>query len=113
MTILPDRGEHPIDISSQRLLEQAVTTADHYMFHAKQLVDERFGKGYATKHPELVVAFMYTAAADYGAGILAQQLRAGLDNIAVQLADIGEQMHTIANAIDMVSEKMPDGPPRD
>ena len=37
------------------------------------------------KHPQLVAAYMQTAAMDFGAGIIAQQVRAGLELIAMEL----------------------------
>jgi hypothetical protein len=45
------------------------------------------GEGASRKHPELIAAYMQTAAMDFAGGIVAQQIRAGLDNIAKKITD--------------------------
>jgi hypothetical protein len=72
----------PIEIGFDALMRQATMTAHDYMRDSVENIDKLFGEGYAKKHPELVVGYMRTAAADLGAAILAQQVRAGLDAIA-------------------------------
>jgi hypothetical protein len=57
-------------------MRQAWMTAHDYMLHAKSDIDEIFGDGYATRHPELVGAYMKTAVTDYGAWVLMTQLEA-------------------------------------
>jgi hypothetical protein len=54
-----------ITASVETLLNQAQDTATDYMVRAVGQIDETFGTGYAAKHPELVGAFMRTAAADF------------------------------------------------
>lgn len=46
-------------------MEQAGWTADTYLGAAIKYIDKRFGKGYAKKNPQLVGAFMQTAAIDF------------------------------------------------
>lgn len=53
--------------------EQATSTAKYYMRAGFQAVDDVFGEGYAQAHPELVAAYMRTAAADFHTSILTQQ----------------------------------------
>lgn len=53
------------------LMRQAGMTAAVYMSDAIDEIDRAFGKGYAKGHPELVGAFMQTAASDYHAACLA------------------------------------------
>lgn len=52
-------------LKAEIAMEQAVTTAAYYMDGAIRHIDEKFGKGYAAKHPELVGAFMQACAADF------------------------------------------------
>lgn len=55
------------------LMRQASMTAQFYMLKAKADIDEMFGNGYAAKHPELVAAYMQTAARDFQAMIAYNQ----------------------------------------
>lgn len=48
-----------------KLMQQAWKTASDYMMWAKSEIDALFGKGYASRHPELVGVFMTTAAQDF------------------------------------------------
>lgn len=53
--------------SAEILAEQAAKTASGWMSDAVTGIDELFGKGYAKQHPELVAAFMQSAAIDEAA----------------------------------------------
>jgi hypothetical protein len=46
-------------------LDQASMTASTYMGEAKRHIDQEFGDHFAIQHPELVAAFMQTAASDF------------------------------------------------
>ena len=58
-------------ISDETLMRQASMTATEYLDAAIENIDFRFGSGFAKQHPELVGAFMITAALDYAATSLA------------------------------------------
>ena len=47
------------------LMRQASMTANDYMWDAIRDIDILLGEGYAAKHPELIGAYMQTAAQDY------------------------------------------------
>ena len=68
--------------SASTLLDQAQKTAHDYLIDAVKNIDEELGEGYAARHPELIAAYMSVAAKDFETGMMAQQLRAGLDAIA-------------------------------
>lgn len=53
--------------SAEILAEQAAKTASGWMSDAVTGIDKLFGKGYAKQHPELVAAFMQSAAIDEAA----------------------------------------------
>jgi hypothetical protein len=46
-------------------MRQAAMTADAYLGDALGAIDTYLGKGYARQHPELIAAFMRTAAQDF------------------------------------------------
>jgi len=73
-----------IALSGAELMQQASWTADEYLLHAIERIDMRLGKGYAKAHPELIGAFMQTAALDFAAGIVAKMID--------RLADAAERM---------------------
>jgi hypothetical protein len=75
------------------LMGQAMMTAHDYMLNAKRDIDKIFGADFATNHPELVCAYMRTAAEDCNAAITAKAIGAGLSEIANAIS-----MHT--NAIE-------------
>ncbi|ASA53866.1 hypothetical protein GX95_04010 [Salmonella enterica subsp. enterica serovar Minnesota] len=51
-------------LSASDIERQAVNTAAYWMERAIHEINGLFGNGYAEKHPELVAAFMQTAARD-------------------------------------------------
>jgi hypothetical protein len=57
---------------NQELLEQAPMTAEVYLRAAVRCIDNLLGAGYAKEHPELIVGFMQTAAAELGSAAIAQ-----------------------------------------
>ena len=67
------------------LMEKAHMTAYEYMRHAKLDIDAQFGAGYAAAHPELVAAYMQTAALDY-------LVNFGLQRLASDLASVAEAL---------------------
>lgn len=73
---------HSITIDGDTMLRQAKMTAHDYLLSAVHDIDEVLGTGTARKHPELIAAYLQTAAIDCGATIIAQQVRAGLEDIA-------------------------------
>lgn len=76
-----------ITADGDTILRQAHKTAHEYMIHSRYDIDAVFGDGYAEAHPDLVAAYMKTAAMDLGATIIAQQLRLGLREIATALTE--------------------------
>jgi hypothetical protein len=63
-----------VEAGNNTLLRQAPMTAKTYMECAVIDIDRVFGKGYAAKHPELVGAYMQTAAIDMAGGVIARAL---------------------------------------
>ena len=68
-----------ITASGTTLMRQAPMTAGEYMDAAVLEIDKKFGKGYAKAHPELVGAFIQTAALDFGASVIARAIQDGLE----------------------------------
>jgi hypothetical protein len=54
-----------ITADTHTLMQQASMTADDYMGQAISRIDRHLGDGYAAKHPELIGAFIQTAALDF------------------------------------------------
>jgi hypothetical protein len=69
-------------IDGHEMMEQAKGTAREYLIDAIRSIDGHLGEGAALKHPELIVAFMKTCVLDYGATLISQQIRRGLNNVA-------------------------------
>jgi hypothetical protein len=53
------------DELAEYLLKHATKTADGHMGVAIRKIEDRFGKGYAEQHPELVGAYMQTLAIEH------------------------------------------------
>lgn len=80
-------------------MRQACMTAEHYVWNGIDSIDKYLGEGYAAKHPELLAAFMRTAARDLHTTMMkaaAQDIR---DVLADKLDDIAFASHAIADAI--------------
>jgi hypothetical protein len=73
-----------ITASADTLMKQAHWTAALYLERAVKDIDALLGKGAARQHPELVAAYMQTASIDMAGATIAQQIRAGLDEIAAR-----------------------------
>lgn len=69
-------------LDAQTLMVQASDTAATYLDHAILDIDKRLGQGYAKTHPELVAAYMQTAAIDFAATFGMQGIAEALDRIA-------------------------------
>ena len=67
-------------------------TADQYLNEAITAIDEKFNKGYAENHPELIAAFMKVAASDMNYATLAKAQ--------------SEAIETLAEAINSLSDKI-------
>lgn len=81
-------GSSSIEASGDVLLRQAHSTADVYLSEAIESIDKRLGKGYAAKHPELVAAFMQTAARDLHTAIVAKEISNALYHVAGAIASV-------------------------
>jgi hypothetical protein len=64
-----------ITANPKTLMRQAKYTAAEYLNAAVIEIDEKFGDGYAKKNPELIAAYMNTAALDYGSAIIARSIQ--------------------------------------
>ena len=67
------------------LMRQASITAHEYFTAAIKYIDDRFGDGYAQAHPELIAAFMQTAARDFQTAITAQTMQDAAKQISETL----------------------------
>jgi len=68
-------------------------TAHDYMRSAVTDIDGLFGAGYAKLHPELVAAYMQTAAADFGAAIIARAIEGAGSAIASSVEAVASEVH--------------------
>ena len=66
------------ELSAQKLMRQACMTAHDYLLHGRSDIDGQMGAGYAKAHPELLAAYMQTAALDFMAGFLAKEVGGAL-----------------------------------
>jgi hypothetical protein len=76
-----------ITASADELMKQAHWTAALYLERAIEDINAQLGKNAARQHPELVAAYMQAASIDLAGATIAQQIRAGLDEIAAAITD--------------------------
>ncbi|MBH3378359.1 hypothetical protein [Pseudomonas asiatica] len=74
------------------LLSQAGRTAEKYMDDAIDAIDKAFGEGYAKKHPDLVGAFMQTAAADFSAACVAIAIQEHAGRLSEQIFSVADEL---------------------
>jgi hypothetical protein len=82
-------------------MRQAPMTAQTYLTEAIQIIDDKFGEGYAKSHPAIVGAFIQTCAADYAACFTADHLE-----------EIANALNSLADAMrgyDYTKEQANDG----
>jgi hypothetical protein len=75
-------GSRRVDCDNETLLRQAPMTAQTYMACALHDIDALFGKRYAKAHPELIAAYMQTAAIDFAAGEIGRAIESLGDAIS-------------------------------
>lgn len=64
------------------LMRQAPLTARNYMKHGAEDIDAMFGDGYAEAPPELLAAYMQTAAIDLMTAMVAKEIGEAIEEIA-------------------------------
>lgn len=74
---------------NETLFRQAPSTAQDYMMNAVKDIDAYFGKGFAKAHPELIAAYMQTAAIDMSGAVIARAIE------------------TLASAVELLEPKEP------
>lgn len=97
-------------LSPTDLMRQARDTATTYFNQAVRIIDEKFGKGYAKAHPELIAGFMNTAAKDFDTCMTRQgldYLSSDLDRLASAAEELANGQSTIdSNDITNLCEQM-------
>src|SRR5262249_19844770 len=76
-----------ITAGNNALRRQAQMTADTYMRQAIEDIDDVLGKGYAKAHPELIAAYMQTAAIDMGGAVIARAIEITIKQAAGTIYD--------------------------
>ena len=87
---------------AELLMRQASMTAQDYLNKALEVIDGAFGEGYAREHPELVDAFMQTAAANFAATFQADflgKIAEKLEGISESIGDISDSNEEVAEAL--------------
>jgi hypothetical protein len=87
------------------LMRQAPGTIATYLVEAIDSIDSNFGEGFAKRNPALVGAFIQACAADFNYGVLAQQIRLGLEEIAGNVLPPGNE--NIADALEKIADNLP------
>jgi hypothetical protein len=73
-----------------------------YLRAAVESIDKVFGEGHAKKHPDLVAAFLATAAADFHSCKVtaeAKGVTGALSEIAGSISEVGEAISKVAKEI--------------
>jgi hypothetical protein len=74
MYVKPQKGM-TVEINAETAFRQPMSAAHDYMGSAKQNIDDMFGEGYAAEHPDLIAAYMRTAAKDFFTASLSYSLQ--------------------------------------
>ena len=83
---LPNHPDRPDDhtVWTDHMLWQAVETTWFYYIRMRTFVDNKYGEGYAEKHPEFMASLVKTCAADFNT------------------STFREQMDTLSNSLDRI-----------
>jgi hypothetical protein len=79
-----------IQADAGTLLRQASDTADEYLGAAIKCIDQRLGKGYAAKNPDLIAAFMRVAGDDFRTSIACKIGESVLGEMASAVSSLAE-----------------------
>lgn len=75
--------------NNRKLQHRAIDLTEHWLCVGMKVTDRVFGEGYARNHPELVSAFMATAAANFAT--LTQREIAEAEEVTTISIKAGEQ----------------------
>jgi hypothetical protein len=73
-----------------KLMDDGADAAHYYMLDAIEKIENKFGKGYAKEHPELVGAYMNTASRETHGSVIAKsilELRDSIDELRSTIWD--------------------------
>jgi hypothetical protein len=87
-----------VPASLETLMRQASMTVHDYMVAAVHDIEEVFGKGYAKAHPELVGAFIQTAAMDFNTAVTIKAIEEPLATLAEEMGSIAAGLRMLGTA---------------
>jgi hypothetical protein len=89
-------------------MRQAPMTAHDYLLSAVHDIDEVLGKGYARAHPELMAAFIQTAALDFGAAVIARAIEGLAEPLRSDHPLQGETLDGLESALNAIADAIAD-----
>jgi len=92
-----------ITASFLELLDQSQMTASDYLAGAHGTIDERFGTGYAAKHPQLIAAYMEVAAADFRTSVTLKLLEPILARLADGVSEMIGSVDALSGSLGSVA----------
>jgi hypothetical protein len=104
-----DRGPSPPlgrEESTYLLARQASMLAHDFAMNAQFDLDGIFGAGFAKRHPEVIGAYMQTAALNFTAGLLADKIEDLHESLRSDHPLQGETFASIAAALECIAEKL-------
>jgi hypothetical protein len=81
-----------ITADAETLMRQAWMTADEYLGRAVECIDSHLGEGYAKQHPEVIAAFIQTAATDMAGATIGKTIQDGLEALAGAVQTIADRL---------------------
>lgn len=87
--------ENKITASWVKLMEDGASAAKYYMSKAITDIDDMFGKGYASEHPELVGAYMKAAATEAQGQVIGKCLQLCTEDINEQLELLSDSIYKL------------------
>src|ERR1035437_988991 len=86
-----DVNQRKQKMDAQSLMRQAGMTAEEYLNDGIRCIDRSLGKGFAKDHPELIAAFMRTAALDFASVFVTEQVIVAIRDAAEIISGSGHE----------------------
>ena len=74
-----------VTADAAELLRQASGTAHDYLRNAVTDIDRLLGEDYAAEHPELIAAYMQTAAIDFATAMFVKTMEQAVEALAIEM----------------------------
>lgn len=81
-----------VECDAERLMAQAPWTIETYLNQIVEILDRKFGAGYAKSNPELMAACVKCCVIDFSSAVICKIFEAGVSELVEVLRELSEDL---------------------